>query len=127
MHFENQAFGSMQSPKTHKREYSMKNVIDRQYAEDVHDLLDDISQPNQSMSMSNLSHISQSPFRGGNTTPSRNVPPLDIALAAPHVGLGNSTQPEQEADGMSDLQLSQSASKMGAETQRRMELGGTQN
>lgn len=79
----------MQSPKTHERNYSMKNVIDRQYAEDVHDLLDDISQPNQSMSMSNLSHISQSPFRGGNTTPGRNVPPLDIAMAVPVVGLAS--------------------------------------
>ena len=82
MHFENVAFADrLHSPKTHKREYSMKNAIDRQYAEDVHDLLDDISQPNQSMSMSNLSQISASPYRGGNATPTRNVPPIDIALA----------------------------------------------
>ena len=51
-----------------------------QYEEDLQDLLDDISLPNQSMSMSNLSHISQSPFRpGGSTTPTK-VPKLDLNL-----------------------------------------------
>ena len=36
----------------------------------MHDMLDDISMPNQSMTISNLSQISQSPFRGG-LTPTR--------------------------------------------------------
>jgi len=36
----------------------------------MHGMLDDISMPNQSMTMSNLSAISQSPFRGG-ATPTR--------------------------------------------------------
>ena len=47
------------------------DAVQRQYQEDVHDMLDDISMPNQSMTMSNLSQISQSPFRGGGATPSR--------------------------------------------------------
>ena len=43
----------------------MFNDVQQQYQEDMHGLIDDISMPNQSMTMSNLSAISQSPFRGG--------------------------------------------------------------
>ena len=44
-----------------------------QYQDDMHEMLDDISMPNQSMTISNLSMISQSPFRGG-LTPTRGMP-----------------------------------------------------
>ena len=47
-----------QSPPRKERDNSVKNVIDRNYQEDVHEMLDDISMPNQSMSISNLSQIS---------------------------------------------------------------------
>lgn len=46
---------------------NMFSAVQQQYQADINDMLDDISMPNQSMSMSNLSQISQSPFRGGNT------------------------------------------------------------
>lgn len=43
---------------------NMFNDVQQRYQEDMHGLIDDISMPNQSMTMSNLSAISQSPFRG---------------------------------------------------------------
>jgi hypothetical protein len=48
----------------------MFRIVQKQYQEEMHDLLDDISMPNQSMTISNFSQISQSPFRGS-TTPTR--------------------------------------------------------
>jgi len=58
----------------------IRDAVHQQYQDDVHDMLDGISMPNQSMTMSNLSQISQSPFRAGGTTPSRgggfNIPSL---------------------------------------------------
>ena len=61
---------SAASPRS-PRARGVADAVQRQYQEDVHDMLDDISMPNQSMTMSNLSQISQSPFRGGGATPSR--------------------------------------------------------
>lgn len=51
---------------------NMFKAAQQQYNEEVHDMLDDLSMPNQSMTISNLSCISASPFRGG-ATPTRNM------------------------------------------------------
>ena len=77
-------------------------------------MLDDISMPNQSMTMSNLSHMSTSPFRGGGTTPGRGN---FMQYSNPHSQSGTqlNTPTAQQNVPISQGLMTQSAKKLGIE------------